>query len=374
MSTIVKTDERCHWSPEHNRRVTRRHLRDCIASGCEGCDPCRKDHCAMPRCSHHLREDERRVCASCIGEVRTSLVRIVQLCGFAPAVAATATTIDSAAAALAGPVAEHTTWAARHAWVVHHRGLCRCTNCPDLWPEPSGPSCEEGEKCDHYVCRRRSYRPTCPYLLAWLDTADDEHHPLWVLESWDRLVAEHLGHQRTLRVTVQSAADYLGANLTDLARMEDFAFDELGRELAECVVHAEGVLLLRARVQRGAPCPVCGKADLEKVFEATDAEVYDQANDAYLDASGHWEDLWVCPNAQCHQTWTEQEYRAKVQGIYVQAADKLTAAQIASTYRVPEGTVRRWAKEGKVRRRGYDGQRRQLYDVGDVRACRDGVA
>lgn len=372
--TTDQTDERCHWGGE--QRVTRRHVRDCNASGCEGCDPCRKTHCAMPRCSHHLREGEDRVCASCVGGVRQQLTRLVQLCGFAPAVAATSG-IDAPAAVLTGPVPERSTYQARHGWAVHHRGLCRCAMrgqvCPDLQPEPAGPDCSDWKTCDHHVCRRRNGRPTCPYLVAWLDTVDDERHPLWVLEGWDRLVAEHLGHHRTLRVTISSAASYLDASLTDLARLEDFAFDELARELEDCVAHVEGVLLLRERVQRGAPCPVCGRANLEKHWESS-GETYDEANDQYLDTSGHWEDLWVCPDPQCHQTWTEEEYRAKVQGIYVQASNKLTAAQIASTYRVPEGTTRRWASEGKVGRRGFDNQHRQLYDVAEVKACRDNSA
>lgn len=371
MTHKTDLDERCHWNGE--QRVTRRHLRDCNASGCEGCQPCTKVHCAMPRCAHHLREHEARVCAACVGKVRTALGRIVQLCGFATTVAATSGP-DSAVAVLTGPVPEHSTWNARHAWAVHHRGLCRCGDaCPDLKPQPAegdGELCDKADRCEHFYCRRMTYRPTCPDLAAWLDEADDERHPLWVLGSWDRLVAVHLGHHRNLKVTIRAAADYLSSNLTDLARFEDFAFDELAREIGECVTHVEGVLLLRDWVQRGAPCPVCGKGDLEKVWESGGPE-YDEANDAYLDTPGHWADLWVCSNAQCHQTWTEEEYRNKVEGIYMQAADRLTAAQIASTYRVSESTVRRWASESKVKRRGFDDQRRQLYDVADVKACRD---
>lgn len=369
--TRLDPDERCHWNGE--QRVTRQHLRDCNTSGCEGCQPCAKVHCAMPRCSHHLRESEVRVCVACIGKVRTGLDRIVQLCSFAPAVAPTYGT-DSAVAVLAGPVPEHSTWRARHDWAIDARGLCRCgAACPDLKPRPAegdGELCDKADRCEHFYCRRITYRPTCPDLVAWLDQADDERHPLWVLGTWDMLVAEHLGHYRTLKVTVDRAASYLDANLTDLARHEDFAFDELAREIDECVTHVEGVLLLRERVQRGAPCPVCGKGDLEKVWEPGEAE-YDEANDAFLDTPGHWADLWVCSNAQCHQTWTEQEYRNKVEGIYMQAADRLTASQIASTYRVPEGSVRAWASKGHVRRRGRDASGLMLYDVADTLAMRD---
>lgn len=354
-----QADERCHWDGE--QRVSRRHLRDCNTSGCEGCAPCQKVHCAMPRCSHHLRAGEERVCASCVGEVREGLQRIVQLCGFAPYVAATSS-IDSAVAYLVGPVAESAQYAAYREAAIYNRALCRCLDCPDLWREPEGPECSSWQACEHYVCRRRNGRPTCPGLADWLDLADDERHPLWVLGSWDRLVAEELGHNRTLKVTVATAASYLEANLTDLARLEDFAFDELAREVADCVVHVEGVLLLRLREETGAPCPVChaqGRKAKPLIREFDDD-----------DRTGG-SDYWVCPSAVCGQAWSVDEYDKYVEREAVLHQEKLTASQIALVYRVNEATVRQWAKRGHVARRGFDGQRRQLYDVADVKACRN---
>lgn len=363
-------DERCHWNGE--QRVIRRHLRDCRTPGCEGCQPCTKAHCTMPRCSHHLRDHERLVCDACVGVVRTNLARIVQLCGFAPAVAA-ASGINSGAAVLAGPVPEHSTFRARWDWAVDHRGLCRCptvkgaSTCPDLRPMPEDAElCEKADRCEHYVCRRLTYRPTCPGLVAWLDTADgDERHPLWVLGTWDMLVSEHLGHHRTLKVTVDRAASYLSSSLTELARLDDFAFDELADEVEDCVTYVEGVLLLRARPETGAPCPVCHAQGRKAKPLVREYDEDDRTGDS---------DLWVCPRAECGQTWKPDEYDKYVERESVTRADRLTASQIVKVYRVSQPTLRQWVKRGRVQKRGTDSRGRQLYDTAQVKAMRDRTA
>lgn len=358
------TEKRCHWNGE--RRVLVTHERDCGTAGCEGCEPCRRDHCLMPRCSRHLRDHEPYVCDHCVGEVRTKLARIRDLCTLAP-VALSEGGTESRVAVLVGPVPERSTHDARRAWALRG-GLCRCPNCPDLRPEPEGPWCEDWKTCAHYACRRRTGRATCPDLLAWLDQADDERHPLWVLGSWDMLVAEHFGHTRTMRVTVDSAAAYLGANLTDLARHEDFAFDELAREIDDCATHVEDVLSVGTYVQRGAPCPAC--RDAGRKAKPLERQYHEGVTDD--------RDEWTCPI--CDATFTLDEYSKRVYVDYLGEADRLTAQQMLAQYRVPEGTLRRWANgwtdsrgrwhEPIVRKRGYDGQRRQLYDVSDVQAAR----
>lgn len=312
----------------------------------------------MPRCGNHLRAHEVQVCDSCVGQVRADLLRIVQLCGFLPAVAAT-NGITSETASLAGPVPEHSTHSARHWWALSG-GLCRCRGlCPDRQAMPEGPECSAWKICDHVVCRRRTGRPTCPDLAEWLDTADDELHPLWVLGYWDGTVATHLSHSRTLKVTVDTSAGYIGANLTDLARSEGFPFDQMSFEISACATHLEHALLLAAYKATGAPCPVChtqGRKAKPLVL------VYDED-----DWSGD-SDRWICPT--CDQEWTLDEYDRYVAREAVLHKPCLTASEIATVYRVPESTVRRWASAGKVRRRGWDGSRRQLYDVADVKACR----
>jgi hypothetical protein len=358
-------DDRCHWSKDTEQRVLRRHVRGCTLAGCEGCEPCPQAHCSMPRCNHHLREHEPHVCDRCVGKVRDDLTRLVQLCGFAPYVAATqlgGAAFASAVTTLVGPVPEHSTHYARHEYALGG-ALCRCAPgmCPDRQPEPVGPTCERWKDCVHLVCRRLTGRPACPALVDWLDLADDEKHPLWVLGAWDEMVARHLGHTRNLRVTIKSSAAYLDANLTDLARLVDFGFDDLAREVSVTLAHVESVLLLALREEEGAPCPVCfaqGRRAKPLVRHFNE-----------FDTSGV-SDRWRCPVAICAQEWTPKEYATYVESESLQHADRLTASDIAKVYRVPEGTVRRWAHEGRVRRCGYDGQRRQLYDVADVKARR----
>lgn len=338
------TKPHCHRNPD-GERVLRTHHRDCESSGCEGCQPCRERHCG---CGRHLDPADLH-CPRCVGEVRNDLTRIADLCNLTTHAAIehpTLTALD-----LAGPVADPISYDYRRRWVLGG-ALCECVTCPDLQPRPHGPACE---KCAHQTCKRIRWEPTCPGLVDWLDNADDERHPLWVLGTWDMLVTEHLGHNRTNRVTVPSAAAYLTANLTDLSRDPDIGFDELARELRTCRDHVETVLAVAPYVHRGAPCPMCGRANLEKDHGATEDE-----------------DRWACPRKHCEASYTERDYRDKVEAVYVAHADRLTASQIAQTYRVPEGTVRRWASEGNVRRHGYDGLRRQLYDVGDTLRMRDG--
>jgi len=350
----------CHWNGEE--RVTSGHDRYCEAAGCDGCQPCGEDHC---RCGRHLRDSEPLTCAKCVGKVRFNLTRIGDLCRLAP-LAATETGVDSAPAILAGPVPEHSTHAARRTW-AYGGGLCQCLDCPDRRPATQGPICKKATTCLHHVCRRRTWRPTCPGLSDWLEYADDEQHPLWVLGTWDMLIAEHLDHTRRNRVTITGAVSYLVANLTYLAQDQDFAFDELAREVGDCVGHVEKVMGVAPYVQRGAPCPACRDAGrpskhLEREYAPG------QADDAL--------DTWTCPTKGCGKTYQPDEYAKSVYVDYLGNADRLTAAQMLAQYRVPEGTLRRWANgwtdnygtwhTPTVRKHGYDGERRQLYNVADT--------
>lgn len=347
------------------------HRRDCESPGCEGCASCRDDHCVMPRCSRHLADHEPYVCTKCVGKVRTGLTRIVEMCTLAP-IALTEGGTDTAVALLVGPIPERSSYMARHHYVTSG-ATCRCgffgQICPDVEPI-EGPTCEA--TCEHITCQRLNGMRVCPDVLAWLDNADDERHPLWVLGTWDMLIAEHLDHKRTLRVTVPTAAAYLASNLTDLARFEDFAFDEMAREIENCKDHVEQVMAVAAYVQKGAPCPKC--RDEGRKAKALEHHF----------ADGHQDDAhdeWVCPTKACVKTYTPDEYSKFVYVEYLGNAERLTAEQIAAQYRVPEGTLRRWAngwtdhfgvwREPTVRKHGYDGQRRQLYDVADVKAMRD---
>lgn len=366
MTRPAKHDDRpdpCRYDVVIGARVTARHQRYCEASGCEGCDPCTAAHC---RCGRHLVGAETLTCTRCVGNTRIDLARIHDLCRLAPA-AATERSIGSAVMVMVGPVPEHSTHAARRRW-AYAGGLCRCPSrnrvCPDT-VELEGPTCAQGHACGHPTCARISGNRVCPDLVSWLEYADDEKHPLWVLGTWDMLVAEHLEHTRRARVTVAGATSYLALNLTYLAQDATFAFDELAREARQCREHVERVMLVADQRQQGAPCPDCRVAGrksrpLERRYREAGQ---DQADDA--------RDAWVCPTKACGLVLDLDEYAKFVWVDYLGYADRLTAAQIQVQYRVPSSTVRRWAAVGDVRRHGYDGQRRQLYDVADVVRMRD---
>jgi hypothetical protein len=84
------------------------------------------------------------------------------------------------------------------------------------------------------------------------------------------------------------------------------------------------------------------------------------------------DDRWTCP--RCRQWWTEEDYRAKIAGLYLGVATALTASDMRKAHRVPEGSTRGWSAKGHVRKRGRDEQGRTLYDVADTLGMRDGGA
>ena len=198
-------------------------------------------------------------------------------------------------------------------------------------------------RCGHASCLAL----VCPNVIAWASDNRDEPHPVWVLDTWEREATAVLGFEFRWAEP---------RHLTTCAHDPEFPFEEMAAELRRCRGHLEDVLHDSSRPETGAPCPSCGRAKLEHVHGDTETE-----------------DAWCCPRKACGQTWTEAEYRNRVEGAYLQLADRLTASQIRETYRVPEGSTRGWATKDRVRKRGRDAQGRQLYDVADVLACRDGV-
>lgn len=382
----------CRFIATDQPRMLRTHSRDCNASGCEGCMPCVERHCAT--CGRRHVDGLR--CASCVGDVRQDISQIAALTDrMLPE--AMYRGVNSEAAHLEGPTADPNAWRQRRRY--GYRDV---------------------------VETKRSGETFRPDVIG-------EDHPLWVLGTWDLLVTEHYGHHRTQRVTVTTAASYLKANLTDLAQDREFPFEELAREVRQCRGHLEDVLRDGERYDKGALCPMCGKAELvkdsgarqskgcgcgprpalrhaehgrcdcpfalrlETQEDGTQAAVRVYDYDGEEPDPGHihtrpdlscvacrreaeWEtrhaehvqdapndDRWQCPRRDCNGSYTEHDYRTKVEAVYVLHADALTASQIAHTYRVPEGTVYKWGQRGQVRKRGHDGQRRVLYDVGDVK-------
>lgn len=322
----VTDDQRkpvCRWDEASKRRMLNtRHVRDCNLSGCPGCQPCSERHCQVCR-REHVTVDGRgtdQTCATCLGDSRGYLGGIWTM-STALLGEAISRGIRSAAANLAGPVADVETWRNRYASAAANR------------IDPSWLT-EQG-------------------LEAGAD--DDVPHPLWVLATWEREVRLHLGQvlsPGSSRPTLTEARDYLDHHLTWLAHDPDFDFRAMATALRDCRDHLERALQLEEHHDTGAPCPACGRARLRKDYGATDHD-----------------DRWTCP--RCRQWWTEDDYRAKVAGTYVAVAAALTASQLAKQYRVTEANVRKWAERKQVKRRGRDAAGRQLYDVEDVKACRD---
>jgi transposase-like protein len=303
----------CRWAGSTSPRLLLTHLRDCNTSGCPGCQPCTERHCQL--CGrHHVTVDGRGhdlTCARCLGDARQDLGHIGQ--GRALLIEAILRGVNSEAAMLAGPAA--------HPVIFSNR-----------------------------LVDSRAGRAPAP----WIDEDNlDERHPAWVLGTWEMLVREHLGQPAVEKVTISAAGAYLNHHLSRLAHDPEFPFEELAADLRSCRGHLEDVLAESTRPDTGAPCPVCGKANLVKDYgQAADDDV-----------------MWHCP--KCENWWSDEDYRTKVCGVYVGLADRLTASQISAQYQVSESTVRTWAERGKVRRRGRDQTGRLLYDVADIITARD---
>jgi hypothetical protein len=198
---------------------------------------------------------------------------------------------------------------------------------------------------------------------------EDDKHPAWVLGSWELLVREHLDQSTEGRVLLNTARAYLDQHLTRLAHDATFPFDELAREVRACLAHLESVMRDSRKRQQGAPCPMCGTAKLELWHADCGCGPDGEAAEVCSGQCAEY-DVWWCP--RCGAEYAPADYRDKVEQLYPMLADRLTAKQMAETYRVPERTVRHWAIVGKVKRRGTDGKGRMLYDVADVLAMRDG--
>lgn len=384
------------------RILNQEHLRDCNASGCEGCAPCRPEHGHCERCHHaHLDASHPRTCPSCVGKVRQHILKILDQVDEAHA-QLVHRSINSVGFMVSGPAANYEAHSFVHQSATSGR-LCKCARrglpCPADLPPFTGPVCKS---CSHETCRAARRPRICPDAAFILEqTRLDDQHPLTVLAAWDVAWRRALGHEpltvtpgtgegldyRALTggpieadVTLTTTSTYLLKHLTHMAQQPDDItdFDQFAREIAACSTWLDDVLRLGHRPDRGVDCPVCGKERLVKAWDDEDegAEEYDEQR-----LTKPYNDLWTCPNPGCAQTWTEQEYRERVQGIYVGVADRLTASEIQKTYRVPEGTIRRWANgwttgagvrhDPVVRKRGHDAAGRQLYDVSDVVRERD---
>lgn len=307
------TDQSCRYRGKNNPRVLPTHLPDCERATCEGCFPCLERHCQLCGRAHVTVDGNGadQTCAACVGTVRSNGDTIVTLTG-RMLTEAMHKGINSDAAVYAGPIADIEAWTWRK-----------------IAANKAG--------------------------VDWADIDDDDTHPSWVVGTWEMLVREHYQQPTTDQMQLADAWDYLDGHLTRLAQDDKFAFEELARDLQQCVTRLENVLHDGVREERGAPCPMCGKGALIK----------DYGKNADDDIR------WKCDRRGCGQWYTDRDYREKVDATYIRHADRLTASQMHVAHRVPEGSVRAWASKDKVRKMGRDQNGLTLYSVEDVLKIRD---
>lgn len=354
----------CHRGEDGRRIVDHRHVRDCNLSGCPGCAPCTEDHCT--RCGHaHLDAQHPLTCPSCIGQARHDILSIGEAITEAHDQAIARARVTSTAFALAVPAANYEAYTyVRQA--ARSGALCKChtrgETCPETLPDPFGPVCER-RRCAHESCRAIRMPRACPDAAFILEeTRFDRLNPASVFGSWDLTWRRVIGHDPAPDdVTTWGYATYLLANLTYAAQLDDAGFPDFARDLADCKRWLEDLLRTGKRPDQGETCPSCGKARLVRDWDPDWREGHDGAP----------ADMWVCPNAGCAQIYTEADYRARVQGIWLGVAPALPASELATLYRVSEATIRKWAERGKVRKMGHDTARRQLYSREDVIAARE---
>ena len=290
------------------------------AERCPAPDECPEPHCtARAHCTRHVEPTEL-TCPTCLSKTRADLAQIVATHA-AMSEEAQHQGVESEAANLAGPEADPHGWEARRVWLA---------------------------------------RTTGRYLGQIGD--NDPDGPLTVLGGYDMRLREEYGLRTTLRTTVPRSAAFLDRILHRLANDPDQDFPLFVSEVAACRAHMEAVLHDSRQPETGAPCPACTD---ETGSGPALVKHYD--DDDVTGASDRWE----CP--ACRQRWKEADYRLRIGARYLDHADALTASQIRTQYRVPEGTVRRWASGNKpcVKVRGKDDRGRQLYDVADVLAARE---
>ena len=305
--------DRCRWvSSDQPRVLPNRHHDGCEDETCRGCQPCPMDHCRVCGIEH-----ASGACANCRSAIRDSLDDVVRMCGSLPS-EVVMRGVNGEAMNLLGPVSDPE---ARQHW-----------EASVLAGRIVPLECEARELAD---------------VRRWLDTVDDERHPLLVLGSWSMIYRDGLEHDEpTSRVTVASEAAYLSRHLTEIAALEWVPFEDFARDLRACIAHMEQVLHDGEQIDRGAPCMTCGKP-LERVWGLD------------LDHDG-----WKCP--RCLTTSTDAQYRFAVAHLHREEATHLTDRDMEIRTGVKAGTVRVWAQRGLITRHVDAG--RVLFSVAEVEA------
>lgn len=241
---------------ERPRTLADRHADDCATETCAGCLACPGPHCRVCGTAHASGS-----CAECVAEVRGNLHDIAADCDSLPAEVA-ARGINGEAMMLLGPAAD---------------------------PEARG----------HLEASVLAGRVPVDYL----DNADHELHPLFVLGQWDMVWRDALEHaEPTDRLTILSAVDYLDRQLTYMAGYEHVSFSAFATQLRDCRTHLASVLHDEERgVRANVPCFDC-RGDLERKL-----------------GKGGFEDHWTCRT--CRRRYTIAEYNFALRASLETAAE-----------------------------------------------------
>lgn len=225
------------------RVVIGRHEYGCPdEESCTGCLPCTMDHC---RVCQRVHADG--TCPECVGEARDNLHRIAALCDALPA-------------------------------EVEHRGVhgeAMMLLGPAADPEARG----------HLEASILAGRVPADYL----DVADGDRHPLYVLGTWLMVWQDALEHDDEHQVTITHAVGYLDQQLTYMSGFTHAPFEDFAHDLRDCRTHLESVLSDSSMGDRAnIGCFDCGRS-LER-------KLTDQG----------FEDVWTCRG--CRRRYTYAEY------------------------------------------------------------------
>lgn len=302
----MSDDLRCRWmGTEHPRAIIGRHRDDCPDDQCRGCEPCHRAHCRVCGIEHAAG-----TCAGCVGAVREDLARIAELCDNLPA-EVQHRGVNGEAFNLLGPVANAEAWGHRSASILSGRIVPMDCDARDI---------ED--------------------VRAWLEKADHERHPLWVVTTWAMAYRDAFEHDEPSgRVALSDELGYLGRNLTYAATFDDVPFEDFARDLRHCVAHLEDVLTAGVRPERSRVSCVneyCAKKPrLEVRYGRTAAD-----------------DRYVCP--YCGREYDADAFRdAHASQLKHKGAEKFLPLRDAISTLVaqgrPERTIRSWLappKEG----------------------------
>lgn len=312
--------------------LTKEHREPCRDTECEGCKPCEPrdangnplNHCTNGHCTEHVAPSVL-TCPRCVGRARDDLGAIADL-----------STLMIHEAIVAGPESEAAMLA--------------------------GPSIDPIAAYWRRINQLRQDHD----LLEPLDS-EDPHHPLAVLGRWELMLREDYSQDYSdlPPITITGARRYLDAILDMLAQDQNQDWPLFASELRACRRHLEGVMRDSHAPERGAPCFQCAEDSPEKPAPRLVRHRRDFDQLGHPDPSGA-SDFWGCPLTDAHW-WFEADYRRLAADHFMNHSDRLTASQIEDQYEVKQGTLRKWAHDGDVRKRGRDESGRQMYDTNDIK-------